>query len=342
MEQTHQQIVQIAEQQKLLQPDEKPDDTALLRCIMAGFIDQLCIRRDLGTLACDLTEGRTGTLVRESVVQNSPLFVVASIREVPSRGSENLTLLGMASAVKREWIEEMFPQHINVRVEHLFDRTHKRVSAIKLVRFRDLVIHHEHQRDVEPAASGRCLAEAYRKGLFELPLFNHELKQFIGRVNLVCAVMPELDFPPFDESAIVNCLARAFAGMTLVKEAQATHLREEFQKHLAKEQLAWLDELVPLSIAWHDGRKLKLLYAEETASKDGEPNPPELQVKLTECFALKEHPRMCEGKLPVKLWLCAPDGKRIESTLNWPAFRTNSYPKLKPALQKKYPGTVWL
>ena len=342
VEQTHQQIVQICEQQKLLRPDEKPDDSALLRCLMTGFIDQLCIRRDLGTLDCDLTEHRTGTLVRESVVQNSPLFVVASIREVPSRGSENLTLLSLASAVKREWIQETFPQHINVKVEHLYDRTHKRVSAVKLVRFRDLVIHHEHQRDVEPVASGRCLAEAYRKGFFELPLFNHELKQFIGRVNLVCAAMPELEFPPFDENAIVICLARAFAGMTLVKEAQATHLREEFLKHLAKEQLGWLDELTPLNFPWPDGRKLKLLYAEEAVMKGGEPNPPELQVKLTECFALKEHPRICEGKLPVKLWLCAPDGKRIESTFNWPAFKANNYPKLKPALQKKYPGTVWL
>ena len=342
VEQTHQQIVQISEQQKLLSPDEKPDDSALLRCLMAGFIDQLCIRRDLGTLDCDLTEGRTGTLVRESVVQNSPLFVVASIREVPSRGSQNLTLLTMASAVKREWIEEMFPQHINTKIEHLFDRTHKRVAGVKLVRFRDLVIHHEHQRDVDPAASGRCLAEAYRKSFFELPLFNHELKQFIGRVNLVCAVMPEMEFPAFDESAIINCLARAFAGMTLVKEAQATHLREAFQKQLAKEQLAWLDELLPLSILWPDGRKCKLLYAEEATTKTGEPNPPELQMKLHECFALKEQPRLCEGKLPIKLWLCAPDGKRIESTLNWPVFKTTNYPKLKSALQKKFPGTNWL
>ena len=342
VEQTHQQIVQIAGQQKLLQPDEKPDDTALLRCLMAGFIDQLCIRRDLGTLECDLTEGRTGTLVRESVVQNSPLFVVASIREVPGRGSENLTLLGLASAVKREWIEQTFPQHINTQVEHLFDRTHKRVSAVKLVRFRDLVIHHEHQRDVDLAASGRCLADAYRKGWFELPLFNHELKQFIGRVNLVCAVMPVLEFPPFDESAIADCLARAFAGLTLAKEAQATHLREEFHKHLAKEQLAWLDELLPLNIPWPDGRKIKLLYAEDAVIKNGEPNPPELQVKLTECFQLREHPLLCEGKLPVKIWLGAPDGKRIDFTLNWPEFRTRHYPKLKLALQKKYPGTVWL
>ncbi len=342
VEQTFGQIVQIAQREKMSMADEKADDTALLRCLMAGFIDQLCQRRDTGSLECDLTEGRSGTLVRESVVQNSPLLVAASIREVPSRGSENLTLLGLASAVKREWIQEMFPQHIRATVEHLFDRTHKRVAAVKLIRFRDLVIHHEHQREVDPAAAGRCLAEAFQKGWFELPLFNHEVKQLVGRVNLVCAVMPELEFPPFDQPAIAECLARAFAGLTLVKEAQATHVRGEFLKHLAREQIAWLDELTLLSIPWPDGRKVKLLYAEEAAGKNGKPNPPELQVKLPECFALKEHPRVCEGKLPVKIWLCTPDGKRLESTTDWPAFRAHSYPKLKAGLQKKFPGTTWL
>ena len=319
-----------------------PPDDALLRCIMAGFIDQLCIRRDQGSLECDLTEGRHATLMRESVVQNAPLFVAASIREVPGRGSENLTLLGLASAVKREWIADMFPQHLRAQVEHLFDRTHKRVAAVKLIRFRDLVIHHEHQREVESVAAGRCLAEAQRKGWFELPLFNHDVKQFVARVNLVSAVAPELEFPPFDEATITACLARAFAGLTLVKEAQATHVREEFWKHLAREQVGWLDELLPLHVPWPDGRKLKLLYQESARDEDGEPNSPELQVKLHECFGLKEHPHLCEGKLPVKLWLCGPDGKRIEATFNWPAFKTNSYPKLRSALQKKYPGVGWL
>jgi ATP-dependent helicase HrpB len=340
VEQTHQQLIQIVER-KLPQSEEKTSDTALLRCLMAGFIDQLCLRRDLGTLECHLTEGRTATLMRESVVQNSPLLVVASIREVPGRG-ENLTLLGLASAVQREWIAETFPQHINIQVEHLYDRTHKRVSAVRLIRFRDLVIHHEHQREVDPVAAGRCLAEAARKGWFELPNFNHEIKQFIGRVNLVCAVMPELEFPAFDETAITNCLARTFTGLTLAKEAQAAPLPEHFLKHLAREQVAWLDELLPLTILWPDDRKLKLLYAEEATAKNDEPNAPELQVKLTDCFQLKEHPRLCEGKLPIKLWLATPDGKRLESTANWPNFKTSVYPKLKPALQKKFPGTVWI
>jgi ATP-dependent helicase HrpB len=348
VEQTFAQIVQIAEQQKLLQAEDKtstaggkPDDSALLRCLMTGFIDQLCLRRDMGSLECDLTEGRTGTLVRESVVQNSPLFVAASIREVPSRGSTKLTLLGLASAAKREWLEESFPQHIRAKVEHLFDRTHKRVAAIKLVRFRDLVIHHEHQREIDPAASGRCLADAFQRGFFELPLFNHDVKQFIARVNLVCAAMPNLEFPEFDQKAIGACLARAFAGLTLVKEAQAVHVRDEFVRHLAREQVSWLDELAPAAITWHDGRHLKLVYPEHAAGKDGKPNPPELQVKLTDCFGLVDHPRICEKQLPVKLWLCTPDNKRLDSTTDWPSFKTTAYPKLRPTLQKKFPGTVW-
>ncbi len=358
VEQTFEQIMQIARQQGLIRGAEgelKPADgtytqhapctTApadpLPRCLMAGFIDQLCLRHDQGTLECDLTEGRHGTLMRESVVQAAPLFVAATIREVTGRGSETLTLLGLATAVKREWVEETFPEQVTSNVEHLYDRTHKRVAAVRLVRFRDLVIHHEHQREADPRASGRCLAEAQRKGWFELPLFNHEVKQFIGRVNLVVAAMPELEFPPFDDAAVANCLARAFEGLTLAKEAQTTPLRETFLRALAREQLGWLDELAPTSIAWPDGRKLKLLYPERARDEDGQPNSPELQVKLHECFALKAHPHICEGRLPVKLWLCAPDGKRLEATCNWTAFRTNTYPKLKPALQKKHPGVPW-
>jgi ATP-dependent helicase HrpB len=140
----------------------------------------------------------------------------------------------------------------------------------------------------------------------------------------------------------MKCLATAFAGLTLVKEAQALHIRETFLHQLAKEQLTWLDELVPVTIPWPDGRKLKPQYAEVAKTKAGEINPPELQVKLHECFALKEHPRVCEGKLAVKLWLGAPDGKRIEATSDWPAFKASSYPRFRPTLKAKYPTVNWL
>jgi len=307
-----------------------------------GLHRPTCIRRSQGTLDCELTEGRQGTLVRESVVQTAKLFVSASIREVPSRTSENLTLLSLASAVKREWIEEMFPQQVNSRVEHLYDtaRTNE-WPQLSSSASGDLVIHHEHQRDVEPSASGRCLAEAWRKGYFELPLFNHEVKQFVARVNCVAAVMPELDFPAFDEAALVAGAARAFSGLSLAKEAQATPLKDNFVAHLAPEQRGWLNEIAPQSIPWAEGRQLKLQYAENALDEDGEAVSPEAQVKIQECFQLKEHPHICEGKLPVKLWLCTPDGKRLEATFNWPAFRSVTYPKLKLQLQKKFSALLW-
>jgi ATP-dependent helicase HrpB len=345
VEQTFDQIIQLARKQRLIGQDAEPPtgtDEPLLKCIMAGFIDQLCVRRDQGTLDCEMTEGRHGTLMRESMVQSAPLFVASTIREVTGRGSENLTLLGLATAVKREWVEEMFPQHLTAHIEHLFDRTHKRAAAVKLVRFRDLVIHHEHQRDVEPAAAGRALAEAWSKGWFELPMLNHELKQFIARVNLVCAALPELEFPPLDKPALVNAMAKAFSGMTLVKEAQAAPLREALYAHLAPEQRGWLDELAPPAVTWSGTKPIKLLYPEEPADEDELVNSPEIQMKLHEVLQQREHPHICEGKVPVKIWLCAPDGKRLEATTNWPAFKANTYPKLKATLAKKYPGFTWL
>ena len=338
VQQTFEQLLQAARAPAGAEPQ---NEEALPRCIAAGFIDQLCRRRDQGTLDCDLVDGRSGTLVRESVVQNTPLFVAASIREVSGRTGP-MTLLGLATAVRREWIEEMFAEQVTTRIEHLFDPVHKRVSAIKLVRFHDLVIYHEHQREVDPVASGRCLAGAAAKPYFELPLFAHELKQTIARINLAAAVMPELELPPADKLFITAFLARAFAGLTLAKEAQATPLRDLFREFYGKERLEWLEELAPQTIAWPDGRKLKLLYAVEPRDDDGEPNAPEAQIKLHECFGLKEHPHICEGKVPVKLWLCTPDGKRIDSTFNWLSFKANAYPKLKPALQKKFPGFLWM
>lgn len=339
VQQVHEQVMQAAKVEGETGTPAKGDDP-LLRCITAGFIDQLCKRRDQGTLDCDMTEGRSGALMRESVVQNAPLFVASSIKEVAGR-TGGLTLLGLATAVKREWIEEMFPDQISVKIEHLFDRTHKRVSAVKLVRFHDLVIHFEHQREVDPAASGRCLAEAYAKQYFELPLLNHEIKQLLARSNIISVVMPELELPPADKAFVIDVLARAFSGLTLVKEAQATPLRDVFLEQIGPEKLEWINELAPAVVEWPGEKKLKLQYSDHPRDEDGEPNSPEVQVKLHETFALKEHPHICEGRLPVKLWLCTPDGKRLEATFNWPAFKASTYPKLKRGLQQKFPGFTW-
>jgi len=338
VEQTCQQILQAAHQQRLYDRDAAPASSAnkaesLRRCLMAGFVDQLAKRRDPGKPECALTEHRHGQLVRESVVQDATFFVAANLREAPSRGSTPLTLLSLATSVQPAWIAEMFPQHLSSSVEHLFDATNKRVAAMKLLRYHNLVIEQKsQQRDLDPVASGRCLAAAYRAGAFELPLMDHRLKQFIARVALIHATLPELEFIPFDETSITDCLARAFTGLSLVKEAQAAPLSAAFHRHLQQGQSAWLDELLPLTIPWSDGRPLKISYL------DGSP---EAQVKLQDCFPLKAHPSLCEDRLPLLLSLCTPDGKRLATTTDWPHFLAREWPKLRQAVTNKFPGHVW-
>jgi len=235
--------------------------------------------------------------------------------------------------VKSAWIAEMFPQHLSSTLEHLFDAQNKRVAVQKLVRYHDLVIEQKSQQnDLDPHASGRCLAEAQRSGAFQLPLMDHRLKQFIARVDLVHATLPELEIAPFDEAAITECLSRAFSGLTRAKEAQAASLIGAFHRHLEKGQISWLDELLPLSMPWLDKGTVKVSYVNGT---------PEAQVKLLECWDLEEHPSLCEGRIPVLLKLCTPDGKRLTTTTDWPQFLTREWRKHRPTVAKKFLGHIW-
>ena len=50
-----------------------------------------------------------------------------------------MTLLGLATAVHANGYKEAFSSQIATTVEHLYDRAHRRVSAVKLIRFHDLM-----------------------------------------------------------------------------------------------------------------------------------------------------------------------------------------------------------
>jgi ATP-dependent helicase HrpB len=351
---TYRQLLQIAERERLLtkdappmsvpgQPDARkakgdgPPDPLLL-CLAAGFVDQLAQRKSEGTLDCLLSEGRTGTLVRESVVQ-APLFVAGSIREVDSRGSR-LTLLTLATEVRREWLEQLYPQHFQAAVEHVFDRGQKAVAAVKRIRFGDLILGQEFQRTADPVASAEALADAFGKGWFELPQLDHGLKQFVARVNLLALAAPDLEFPAFREAALRAALVRAFHGLTLVKQAQAAELRPAFHAHLEPAQLEWLNELAPLQVPGAE-KPLKLLYPEANEKATADEFAPEAVLKLNDAFTLKEHPRILEGRVAVKLWLAAPDGKRLASTTHFADWKLRGYPALRAQIKAKYPGFAW-
>jgi len=114
---------------------EKPvAQDAVQRCVLVGFSDHLAKRLDAGSLRCALVHSRRGVLARESVVK-APLFVASEIREVESGGGRERNLnvmLNLATAVKEEWLRELFPNDFKAVRAVAFDPTLRRQGNVEL------------------------------------------------------------------------------------------------------------------------------------------------------------------------------------------------------------------
>ncbi|MFA7006777.1 MAG: ATP-dependent helicase C-terminal domain-containing protein, partial [Verrucomicrobiia bacterium] len=163
---------------------------------------------------------------------------------------------------------------------------------------------------------------------------NHELKQWLARVRLVAQTFPELELPAYDDAAKIECLSRALSGTLLYKEAKERPLLPAFREHLNAVQRDFVNDLAPLAVTLSNNKRFKLVYSDDA--------PPAITVKVHEIFGVKEHPRICDGKLAVLVHLTAPDGKRLEATQNLEAFWKTVYPQLKRNALTKYKGVAWL
>ncbi len=136
------QFLRIAAEEGLDISEKPMDRAAVQRCLLVAFPDHLAKRLDAGSQRCELVHSRRGTLARESVVK-APLFVVAEVREVESGGGRERNLnvvLSLATAVKGEWLREMFPQDFSETRAVSYDPTLRRVVAREERRFRDLLL----------------------------------------------------------------------------------------------------------------------------------------------------------------------------------------------------------
>src|ERR1700732_3611835 len=118
-----------AEGLDISRPPDDFDAESLGKCLLVGFSDHLSRRVDAGTLRCDLVHERRGVLARESVVQKSPLFVAAEIREIQARDEEFLILLSLATSVREEWLRELYPEDFQETHAEYYDPALRRVVA---------------------------------------------------------------------------------------------------------------------------------------------------------------------------------------------------------------------
>jgi len=328
-----QQFLDIARREGLDISQRPANDEALQKCILIGFSDRVARRVDGGTLRCDLVHGRRGVLSRESGVQTSPLLVAAEIREVESKDKTLNTLLSLATAIEEQWLHELFPEDINTAPRVYYDATAKRVYAEEQLRFRDLAIG---TRRVEPPpadAAALLLAEEVIAGRLVLKDWDHDVEQWILRVNLLSQWCPDLGLPPIgaqDRRHLVEQLCHGASGYKDLKEKPVKALVKSWLSPAQQELLA---KCAPERLTLSNGRTPKVNY--EAGA------PPHIALRIQELYDVHTLPRLAQGTVPVVVHILAPNMRPVQITQDLAGFWRDQYPCVKQELQRKCPKHQW-
>jgi ATP-dependent helicase HrpB len=328
-------LLRVAERQGLPLDDTAAPPEAVQKCLLTGFADHLARRLDGGTLRCDLVHKRRGTLVRESAVQDAALFVAAEVREV-HKGGDLQVLLSLATAVKEEWLRELFPDDFASSAEAFFDESLKRVISRTRTVFRDLVLRESGEEEPSPDAAAAILAQKVIEGKMPLHSWDDAVDQWIVRLNRLREWMPELGLPALTIEDRTTLIEQLCHGATSYREIKDRPVWPAVKSWLSPQQQQWVDEYAPERIPLKTSkgiRNAKITYAAEAA--------PFLAARIQDLYDVTGDLRIAAGRVPLVIQVLAPNQRPIQVTQNLATFWKEAYPKLKLELARKYPRHEW-
>lgn len=306
---------------------------AVIRCVLAGFADQVARRLDAGTLRCELVHCRRGMLARESVVQKASLLVAAEISEVGGRGGEVTTILSLCTAIDESLLDTMFPGALRTEDTALLDTQAKRVMVRRRRVFRDLVLEDREAGEVPTDAATRILVQEILDGRCPLPQWDESVDHWIARVNLLAHLFPEYGVTPITPDDKPTILEQLVHGARSFREVRDRDLWRTLKDWLSPEQLAALERMLPEKLDMPNGRRAKISY-----TRDGGAT---ISARIQELFGVEKNIVIAQGRLPLRLEILAPNHRPIQVTDDLTRFWRETYPEIKPALSRRYPRHEW-
>src|SRR5438094_500280 len=304
-------------------PEFPIDDEALRKCIVIGFSDRIA-RMDEATLRCELVDGRRGTLARESAARGSSLIVAAEIHEIGGRPGEVNTILSLATAIEADWLRELFPDEMRSEVRTTFDAATRRVQAVEVVLFRDLVLESKRIEPPPADAAARLLAGEILAGRLQLPAWDHAIEQWILRLNLVSEWCPELQLPPIRDDDRRHIIEQLCLGAFSFKDVKERDVKPAVKSWLSSSQQGLVDKYAPERITLSNSRTPKVIYEANGL--------PYISMRIQELFRLGELPRIAMSRVPLSIHILAPSMRPVQVTQDLANFWREHYPRVKSEL----------
>ena len=199
--------------------------------------------------------------------------------------------------------------------------------------FRDLVLESRRTENLPPGTAAPLLAREVIEGRLILKNWDHEVEQWINRVNGLARWCPELGFQPLtaaDRAAIIEQLCAEATGYKDIKDKPVLPTVKSWVNPAL---LPLVDKYAPERIALPGGRRAKVTYPPE--------GDPILAATIQDLFGLEHAPRIAMGRVALVVEILAPNRRPVQVTRDLPGFWRDHYPKIKQQLQRKYPKHPW-
>ncbi len=312
-------------------PPEGAEET-LLRLLLVAFPDRVCRRRASDPMAGRMVGGRGVRLEADSVVRDGDLFLALDPRD-DDRGLSREARVRIASLVRAEWLEGVFPGAVVVEKSARFDEGRQRVVGVHLVRYRDLVIEEDRHVALDPVMASDVLAGALIPRGLDFVREQEAAASWLARFELVARAMPEHDWPGLDEEAVAALIEAAARGRRSVEEVRAAPWADLLRGRLSYAQSRLMDREAPEALTVPSGNRVRLRYE---AGK-----PPVLAVRLQELFGWAETPRVAGGRVAVVLHLLGPNYRPVQITDDLGSFWSQAYFQVRKDLRNRYPKHAW-
>lgn len=309
-----------------------PPVDLLLKIMLRAYPDRVCRRRANDPAAAVSVGGGGVRLAEQSAVRQGEFFLALDASHDPRSPSREARVY-LASAIRIEWLAELFPDSITRRRRTVFDPQRQRVVGVGEVRYLDLVIAEEPDAPIDAAEAAQVLAAELRPRAAELFAADEHAANLIARVALLRQWMPENPWPKLDDKQLADVIDELCRGKRSVKEVQSAPMAAALEALLPYPLDALLRQHAPETIEVPSGKRVRITYAIGA--------PPVLAVRIQEIFGWQQTPRIAGEKVALLLHLLGPHGRPVQITDDLHSFWSNAYFQVRKDLRVRYPKHSW-
>jgi ATP-dependent helicase HrpB len=277
-----------------------------------------------------LANGRGAELPVEHALSAAQFLTVAEIQGKAASGRVQL-----CAPITRTEIEDLFADDITEEDEVQLTKDGN-LKARRVTRFKAVELQSVTISAPDPVAIERALlAEVKRRGVARLP-WSKDQERFRKRLSYARENGTK-DLPDLSDGALTadldTWLGPFLAGMTKLSAIDAQVLGNALQALLPYDASEKLDAVAPSHFTAPTGSKVPIDY--------GAAAGPTLSIRVQELFGLKDHPSVCNGRLPLLLELLSPAQRPIQITKDLPGFWAGSWADVKAEMKGRYPKHPW-